>query len=94
LVLATGSTPFVPTIPGNQSETPGPYVPQQPRPQQMAQAGYQNNRMPAVPGSQSESGVPPVQPMPGPLPPTANPFGKRADSDSDAGGAIDTSEDA
>jgi hypothetical protein len=49
-------------------------------PQQMAQDSYGNNRMPAVPGSQSNSGVPPIQPMPGPLPPTSNPFGKRADA--------------
>lgn len=87
----------MPTIPGNQSETPGPYQPGQPRPQQMAQASYQNNRMPMRPGSQSESGVQPIQPAPGPLPPTNNPFGKRADagdSDSDdQSGAIDTDED-
>lgn len=61
-------------------------------------------RMPALPGNQSESGRPPVQPMPGPLPPTSNPFGKRATmsdagSDSQGGdnaapGAIDTEEEA
>jgi len=63
---------------------------------QMA-SGYQNGRMPAVPGSQSESGVPRPQPMPGPLPPTSNPFGKRASSDDGDGqdqeGAIDTEEE-
>lgn len=37
-------------------------------------------RMPSVPGNPSNSGVPPAQPMPGPLPPTSNPFGKRADA--------------
>lgn len=37
-------------------------------------------RMPMQPGNQSESGAPRQQPMPGPLPPTANPFGKRADA--------------
>lgn len=79
----------MPTIPGNQSETPGPYVPQQPKPQQMAANSYQNNQMPAIPGTQSNSGVPPLQPQPGPLPPTNNPFGKRAD---DSSGAIDTDE--
>jgi hypothetical protein len=47
---------------------------------QTADAGYQNGRMPARPGNQSESGAAPVQPMPGPLPPTSNPFGKRADA--------------
>lgn len=36
------------------------------------------DRMPTVPGSQSNSGQPPVRPQPGPLPPTSNPFGKRA----------------
>lgn len=49
---------------------------------QEANAGYSNGRMPAVPGSQSNSGVPPLQPAPGPLPPTSNPFGKRADDSS------------
>ena len=63
----------MPTIPGNQSNTPGPYVPQQPRPQPQQVAA----NMPTVPGSQSNSGIPPQQPMPGPLPPTSNPFGKR-----------------
>ena len=87
----------MPTIPGNQSNTPGPYKPQQPQPQQVAA------NMPSVPGSQSNSGAKPVQPMPGPLPPTSNPFGKRADAgsdpdqdgDNDSGqaGAIDTDED-
>jgi hypothetical protein len=66
----------MPTIPGSQSNTPGPYQPQQPKPQQVAQAGS----MPSVPGNQSNSGVKPIQPMPGPLPPTSNPFGKRADA--------------
>lgn len=62
----------MPTIPGNQSNTPGPYVPQQkPQPQQMAA------NMPASPAGQSESGVKPLQPAPGPLPPTSTPFGQR-----------------
>lgn len=61
----------MPTIPGNQSDTPGPYQPGQPRPQQQAA------NMPMQPPSQSESGVKPLQPMPGRLPPTSNPFGKR-----------------
>lgn len=65
----------MPTIPGNQSNTPGPYQPGQPRPQQQAA------NMPMQPSSQSESGVKPIQPMPGRLPPTSNPFGKRADND-------------
>lgn len=63
------------------------------------------SRMPSVPGTPSDSGAKPVQPMPGPLPPTANPFGKRAsatgsdpdqdgDNDSGSAGAIDTDEDA
>jgi hypothetical protein len=43
------------------------------------------SNMPSVPGNQSNSGRPPVQPMPGPLPPTSNPFGKRADGGSDSG---------
>lgn len=47
---------------------------------QTADAGYQNGRMPARPGNPSESGVAPMQPSPGPLPPTSNPFGKRADA--------------
>lgn len=38
------------------------------------------SNMPTVPGTQSNSGIPPQQPMPGPLPPTSNPFGKRADA--------------
>lgn len=37
-------------------------------------------RMPSVPGNPSDSGVQRPQPMPGPLPPTSNPFGKRADA--------------
>ncbi len=61
----------MPMIPGNQSETPGPYVPQRPKPQQMAA------NMPAAPASQSDSGVKPIQPQPGPLAPTSNPFGQR-----------------
>lgn len=56
-------------------------------------SGYGNGRMPAVPGNQSESGVKPVQPMPGPLPPTNNPFGKRAEAEPEEGGAIDTEEE-
>lgn len=61
---------------------------------QVADAGYTNGRMPAIPGNQSDSGVKPIQPAPGPLPPTANPFGKRADNDEDdQGGAINTDED-
>lgn len=43
----------------------------------------QASRMPAQPGNQSESGAPRQQPMPGPLPPTSNPFGKRADTGDD-----------
>lgn len=79
----------MPTIPGNQSQTPGPYKPQ-PRPQQQAA----NYPMPIRPAGQSESGVPPAPPGPGTLPPTSNPFGKRADNDQDdSGGAIDTDED-
>lgn len=83
----------MPTIPGSQSETGGgtygpggtPPAPQPQQPQQMA------SNMPTIPGSQSNSGIPPAQPMPGPLPPTSNPFGKRADDDSDDNsGAIDT----
>lgn len=55
--------------------------------------------MPAQPPSQSESGVKPIQPMPGPLPPTSNPFGKRADAGDDGDqdnqqpGAINTDEE-
>lgn len=61
-----------------------------------------NTRMPGQPPSQSESGVKPIQPMPGPLPPTSNPFGKRADAGGDGdgdqddqpqSGGIDTDED-
>lgn len=50
----------MPTIPGNQSETPGPYKPQQPQPQQQAA------NMPMIPGSQSETPGPyvPQQPQP------------------------------
>ena len=82
----------MPMIPGNQSETPGPY-----RPGQGGQTMAAN--MPSVPGSQSNSGQRPPQPMPGPLPPTSNPFGKRADAgdgdgdDDDQGGAINTDEE-
>lgn len=83
----------MPMIPGNQSQTPGPYKPTQPRPQQQAA----NYPMPVRPGGQSETGIPPAQPGPGTLPPTSNPFGKRADNDqdgdSDAPGAIDTDEE-
>lgn len=87
----------MPMIPGNQSETPGPY-----RPGGGGQKMAAN--MPMVPGSQSNSGIPPQRPAPGPLPPTSNPFGKRADAgstsdqdndnDSDQPGAIDTDEEA
>jgi len=55
-----------------------------------AQAGL--TRMPTVPASQSESGVKPLQPAPGKLPPTNNPFGKRAEAEPDEG-AIDTEEE-
>jgi hypothetical protein len=50
----------MPMIPGNQSETPGPYVPQQPKPQQVA------GMMPTIPGNQSETPGPyvPQQPKP------------------------------
>lgn len=54
-----------------------------------AQAGM--TQMPTRPGTQSESGVKPLQPAPGKLPPTDNPFGKRAEADT--GGAIDTDEE-
>lgn len=49
--------------------------------------------MPTIPGSQS--GGPREQPAPGRLPPTSNPFGKRAEAspDGDEGGAIDTDDD-
>lgn len=52
-------------------------------------------RMPSVPGTPSNSGVKPVQPMPGPLPPTNNPFGKRAEAEpqDDGAGAIDAPEE-
>jgi hypothetical protein len=50
-------------------------------------------RMPTVPGNSSDSGRAPIQPAPGPLPPTNNPFGKRADAGDDQGGAIDTDEE-
>jgi hypothetical protein len=64
---------------------------------QTADAGYSNGRMPAIPGSQSNSGVPPIQPQPGPLPPTSNPFGKRADAsdstDQDSSGGVDTGDE-
>lgn len=57
-----------------------------------AQAGM--TRMPTVPGTQSESGIKPLQPAPGRLPPTSNPFGKRAEAEpEDTGGAIDTDEE-
>ena len=56
----TQTAGMMPTIPGNQSETPGPYVPQQPKPQQVAAA------MPMIPGNQSETPGPyvPQQPKP------------------------------
>lgn len=93
-IKGTQTAAAMPTIPGNQSETPGPYKPGQGG-QQMAA------NMPSVPGSQSNSGQRPPQPMPGPLPPTSNPFGKRADAgdgdgdgdSDDQGGAINTEED-
>lgn len=44
--------------------------------------------MPTVPAGQSETGIPPQRPGPGTLPPTSNPFGKRADA-----GGIDTDDD-
>lgn len=47
-------------------------------------------RMPAVPGTPSESGKR-EQPMPGPLPPTQNPFGKRAEAQPEE--AIETGEE-
>ena len=47
------------------------------------------NRMPTVPGSPSESGRR-EQPAPGPLPPTQNPFGKRAEAPQEA---IETGEE-
>jgi hypothetical protein len=63
----------------------------------LASGDDQAANMPAIPGNQSESGVARPQPAPGPLPPTSNPFGKRADNDSDDGqgaGAIpDNDED-
>jgi hypothetical protein len=46
--------------------------------------------MPMIPGNQSESGIPKPQPF-GTLPPTNNPFGKRADASQD--GAIPTDDD-
>lgn len=59
--------------------------------------GQQAGNMPAIPGNQSNSGMRPAQPAPGPLAPTSNPFGKRADAGNDgsspSGGAIDTEED-
>lgn len=82
----------MPTIPGNQSETPGPYKPGQPRPQKTAGL----YPMPTKPAGQSETGIPPAAPGPGTLPPTNNPFGKRADSsdgDDDTGAIPDNDED-
>lgn len=58
-------------VQGNQ---PTQYDPQDSNPSQEAA------NMPAVPASQSNSGVPPQRPGPGTLPPTSNPFGKRADA--------------
>lgn len=49
--------------------------------QQEAGGQQQAGIMPSVPPSQSETGIPLQQPMPGPLPPTSNPFGKRASAD-------------
>lgn len=54
--------------------------------QQMAMGA----RMPSVPGTQSNSGTKPIQPMPGPLPPTGNPFGKRADNEQGDGDGDDS----
>jgi hypothetical protein len=54
-------------------------------PQQMAMGA----RMPSIPGTQSNSGTKPIQPMPGPLPPTSNPFGKRADNSQGDGDSDD-----
>lgn len=50
----------MPMIPGNQSETPGPYKPQQPNPKMAA-------AMPTIPGNQSQTPGPytPQQPQPG-----------------------------
>jgi hypothetical protein len=53
--------------------------------QEAASPGPQAANMPTVPASQSNSGLRPQQPMPGPLPPTSNPFGQRADA-----GGVDT----
>lgn len=65
------------------------------KPQQMAG----RTDMPVRPGGQSETGIPPERPAPGRLPPTSNPFGKRADAsteqsegDDQSTGAIDTEE--
>lgn len=52
--------------------------------QEKEQQEAANNPMPISPGTQSESGMPKEQPMPGPLPPTKNPFGKRADAGEEA----------
>lgn len=88
----TNTAAAMPMIPGNQSNTPGPYKPAD------KPAGQKQAAMPAIPGNPSESGIQRPQPMPGPLPPTSNPFGKRADAGSDnaddQSGAIDTDEDA
>lgn len=77
--LTSGTDPIkeasaMPSIPGTQSESGIP--PRRPQPPM----GKQAARMPMQPASQSESGIAPQQPMPGPLPPTSNPFGKRADA--------------
>lgn len=85
---------LMPTIPGTQSESGIP-------PRRPTQPGQQASRMPSVPGSQSDSGIAPQQPAPGPLPPTSNPFGKRAETGEpdepeqtqDAPGGIDTEEE-
>lgn len=48
---------------------------------QNQQGGVQEAaNMPMQPAGQSETGVPPQRPAPGQLPPTNNPFGKRADA--------------
>lgn len=67
----------MPMIPGNQSETPGPYKPQ---PKMAA-----NMPMPMKPAGQSEGNVPPLTPNPGRL--SAPAFGKRtADNEPGDGG--------
>lgn len=84
----------MPSIPGNPSDSGRPPLRPQPGPgtgpgvpgfgERMA------GRMPSIPGSPSESGVPPQRPEPGPLPPTSNPFGKRADAGGDESASDET----